>query len=76
MLDAVLIALGGILMLFGTAMLTGWVSGRTRWIDARVLRRTPVTTNDWAFLGLYFVGTVIAPLLGGALLIVAALRNY
>jgi hypothetical protein len=75
MAGLVCIILGAVSMLVGTVMLTGWVSGRTRWIDARILQRSPETSNDWVLLGLYFIGTAVAPLLGGALLIVLGLRN-
>ncbi len=75
MLSIILIVVGGILMGFGVLMLSAWVSGKSTWFDAGVYDRRGTTMNERQFLNLYFVSMVLAPLLGGAILIVFGLRR-
>jgi hypothetical protein len=72
----VLIVIGAILMVAGTVMLLGWVSGKSNWFDAGVYDRQGASKTDRQFLNLYFLALVIAPLLVGATLIVYGLRWY
>ena len=75
MVAAVLIVAGAASMLAGSVMLVGWVSGKSGWFNAGVFDRAGNTKNDRQFMDLYFVAMVIAPLLGGAVLIVFGLRE-
>jgi hypothetical protein len=75
MLGAILIAVGGALMLGGGVMLTAWTSGKSRWFDAGVFDRSGASKTDRQFIDLYFMALVLAPLLGGALMIVVGLRK-
>jgi hypothetical protein len=72
----VFIVIGAILMVGGTVMLIGWVSGKSNWFDAGVYDRQGSSKTDRQFLNLYFLALVIAPLLVGATLIVYGLRWY
>jgi hypothetical protein len=75
MLGAILIVVGGALMLGGGVMLAGWTSGKSRWFDAGVFDRSGASKTDRQFIDLYFMALVLAPLLGGALMIVVGLRK-
>jgi len=74
MLGTILIILGAGLMIVGLIALVGWVSGKSGLAQA-FLDRTGDSKVDRQFLGLYFVVLVVAPLLGGALLIAFGLRH-
>ena len=75
MMGSVLILLGAVLMIAAVAVLGGLVSGnRGRWARG-VLDRAGASKNDRQFLSLYFVVLVVAPLLGGAVLIAVGLRQ-
>ena len=76
MLPIILIAAGGVLMLFGVIMLVAWVGGQSRWLDAGVLDRQGSSKNDRQFLDLYYVSIVLAPLLCGAILIVLGIHKW
>mgnify|MGYP000179700572 CR=1 FL=1 len=75
MLGVVLIILGVIAMLGGAVMLLAWVSGRSSWFDAGVYDRPGRCKTDRQFLILYFMAMVLAPLLGGGILIVFGLSE-
>lgn len=75
MVGIVLIAAGVVLMLMGVAMLLAWTGGLSRWFDSSVYDRPGSTKTDRQYLDLYFVGLVIVPLLGGALLIALGLQQ-
>lgn len=75
MLGAALIILGAVLMAAGVAMLVGWVGGRSARLGRGVLDRAGDSKTDRQLLGLYFVTLVLAPLLGGAVLIAVGLRQ-
>jgi hypothetical protein len=75
MLGVIFIAAGGTLMLLGGVLLAGWVSGKGRWFNSGVYDRHGDSKTDRQFLDLYFVAMVLAPLLAGAILIVAGLRK-
>jgi hypothetical protein len=76
MLGGVLIFLGAALLGFGTVMLSGWVSGKGEWFDEEVYGRRGNTKTDRMLLDVYFVAKVVAPLLGGAVLILLGLREW
>ncbi len=72
---AILMLIGGIVsMVFGALCLTGWVGGGggSRSIVYDCPGRTK-TDRQW--LTLYFLATVVAPLLGGAMLILFGLQR-
>lgn len=69
-----LIAVGMALMLLGIWTLWQWNSG-TGWIARSVRDGGWSTKNDRQFQWLYFISLVIAPLLGGAILILFGLRE-
>jgi hypothetical protein len=75
MLGIILVLVGAGLMLVGLIMLGGWVGGRSGRVGRGVLDRQGDSKNDRQFLALYFVGLVVAPLLGGAILIAFGLRH-
>ncbi len=74
MVGGVLIGIGTLLLLLGVVLLTGWTGGRSRWFGADVYDRPGDNRTDRIFLDLYFVVKVLAPLLGGATMIVYGLR--
>ena len=73
MFGSILVLVGAILMLGGGIMLAGWGSGKSRWSNASVSDRQGSSKTDRMFMYLYFVAMVIAPLLGGGIVIVAGL---
>ena len=73
MLGYILIAVGAIAMIFGAMTLWQWSSGKASWFDSGVVDSTGESKNERQFLDLYFISLVIAPLLGGAILIVFGL---
>ena len=77
MLGWALIAVGGVLMVFGTLTLGRWVAGRAGWLDAGGFGRRRAAGADLRFLDVcvYFLAAVLGPLLGGAILIVLGLRE-
>lgn len=75
MVGIALITVGAALMLLGVAMLIAWMGGVSRWIDPGVFDRPGATKTDRQYLDLYFVGLVIVPLLGGAMLIALGLEQ-
>lgn len=75
MLGYILIAAGALAMLLGTLTLWQWNTGAGRWFDPGVADRPGDTKNDRQFLDLYFISLIVAPLLGGAILIVFGLKE-
>jgi hypothetical protein len=75
MLGPICIAVGVGLMILGVIMLASWLGGKSSWMDAEVLEREGSTVNDRQFVNLYFLASVIAPLLVGATLIVYGLTQ-
>ena len=75
MLGVALIMAGAIAMLVGAIMLSAWVSGRSTWFDAGVYDRPGGFKTDRQFLILHFMAMVLAPLLGGGILIVFGLSE-
>jgi hypothetical protein len=74
MVGIILIAAGVVLMLLGAVLGVAWTGGLGRRFDSSIFDRGD-TKTDRQFLDLYFVATVIAPLLVGALLIALGLRD-
>ena len=73
MVGVILIVVGAALMILGAAMLAAWAGGKSTWFDPEIYDRQGNTVNDRQFLNLYFLATVLAPLLGGGILIVFGL---
>ncbi|MFP3938302.1 MAG: hypothetical protein ACLFVW_08160 [Phycisphaerae bacterium] len=69
LLGMVLIAAGALSMAGGVLLLLGWVSGKSTWFDSAVFDRPGASKNDRQYLDLYFSALVLAPLLGGGLMI-------
>lgn len=74
MVGIILIAVGAALMIMGTLMLWPWVEGQGRFAERGSYDGRGGGQSDWVFLTLYFLTLVIAPLLGGAILIVFGLH--
>ncbi len=75
MVGPILIAVGAVLMIAGLVTLGGWVGGRTGRLGRSVADRVGNSKTDRQLLGLYFVVLVLAPLVGGALLIAFGLLH-
>jgi hypothetical protein len=75
MLGIILVLVGAALMLIGLVLLGGWVGGRSGRVGGGVLDRHGDSKTDRQFLALYFIVLVVAPLLGGAILIAFGLRH-
>jgi hypothetical protein len=75
MLGTVLIAIGAVLMIAGLFALGGWLGGRAGRLGRFVVDRAGDSKTDRQLLDLYFIALVIAPLLGGALLIAFGLLH-
>ncbi|MHC4983060.1 MAG: hypothetical protein ACYTF6_07825 [Planctomycetota bacterium] len=75
MVAAIAVLIGLMLMLTGSVMLAGWVSGKSHWFNAGVYDRQGVSKTDRLFIDLYFFALVLAPLLGGAITIVMGLAK-
>lgn len=71
------IILGGVLMAAGVLLLYAWINNKSRWFDASFDQQNSRKMGClfWVFYLLYFLALVIAPLLGGALLIVWGLQD-
>ncbi|HUS47638.1 MAG TPA: hypothetical protein VM098_05935 [Phycisphaerae bacterium] len=76
MLGPILVLVGAGMMLSGSVMLAGWVSGKSRWFNASVYDRQGCSKTDRMFIDLYFIAMVLAPLLGGAIVIVVGLLKF
>ncbi|MHC4985052.1 MAG: hypothetical protein ACYTFO_02745 [Planctomycetota bacterium] len=76
MMGFILIAIGGTLMILGTLMLLPWVEGQGRFAERGGYDARGTIQSDWLFISLYFLSLVIAPLLGGAILIVYGLDQF
>jgi len=73
MSGVILVLIGVALMLTGSMTLVGWLGGKSRFFSSSVYDRQGTSKTDRMFIDLYFVSTVLAPLLGGAILIVIGL---
>ena len=71
---AVIIALGVLLMGFGVVMVGGWLGGQSDWFGAEVFDRLASSKSDRWLLYITFVALVLAPLFGGALMIIFGLH--
>jgi hypothetical protein len=73
------IIIGGVLMVAGAVLLYAWLTGKSKWFDSANVdpQNSPSIDALSIFtMVLYFLAMVIAPLLGGALMIVYGLRQY
>ena len=69
MYGAILVIAGVILMAVGLAFLGNWVSGRGDRAGKVGKALSDGTKTDRQLMDLYFIALVLAPLLGGAMLI-------
>jgi hypothetical protein len=69
------IVVGAIATLFGVVMLWQWNSGTGSWLDSGVVGKAGTSKNDRQFILLYFISLVLAPLLGGAIMVVFGLGH-
>jgi hypothetical protein len=73
------VILGGVLMAAGVLLLYAWLNNKSRWFDSESFDQQNSVRMGflfWSFYLLYFLALVIAPLLGGALMIVYGLRDW
>jgi len=75
MLPVILTISGAVLMLAGVVMLTAWVSGQTPRRPAFFDRRGP-SKPDRQLIDLYYIVTVLGPLLCGAVMLAFGLRRW
>ena len=71
--DILLLIVGAGLMLGGGVMLARCTGGQSQFLELARRDRTGAAQSDYIYMGLVFLSVVIAPLLGGAILIVAGL---
>ena len=72
------VILGGVLMVAGVLLLYAWMNNKSRWFDSESFGQQNSVRMGclfWSFYLLYFVALVIAPLLGGAMMIVYGLAK-
>ena len=73
------VILGGVLMVAGVLLLYAWMNNKSRWLDSESFEQHNSGRMGclfWSLYLLYFVALVIAPLLGGALMIVYGLEDW
>ncbi len=73
------VILGGVLMVAGVLLLYAWMNNKSRWFDSESFGQQNSGRMGclfWSFYVLYFMALVIAPLLGGALIIVYGLTQW
>jgi len=75
MAGALLILAGVACMAAGAVLLGGWIAGKSRWFGVGVYDRAGESKADRQVLYLYFIVLVLAPLLGGALLIAFGIQQ-
>ena len=75
MLGIGLIIIGAGVMTAGVLMLGGWVSGKSGSTGGWLYDRLGETKTDRQILYLYFVGTVVLPLLAGATMVLFGLHH-
>ncbi len=63
------IIVGGVLMVAAAAMLWAWLTGKAKWCDSAGADAENPGQTDVLSLCMYFLVTVIAPLMAGALMI-------
>lgn len=69
-----LVVVGAALMILGAWMLLRWMGDEGGESSGRFGRgHRSASQNDWVLMDLQFIASVIAPLLGGAILIVCGL---
>ena len=76
MLPAILIILGASLMLIGTFTLLVWVGGKGGWLASGLPGQSGRSRNERQLLDLYYIATVVLPLLSGAVMLVLGLRRW
>ena len=76
MLPVILILCGAALMLAGVVMLIGWISGRAAPRGLGILDRRGSSKPDRQLIDLYYIVTVLGPLLCGAVMLAFGLRRW
>lgn len=76
LVGAIFILVGLGLMIFGVRMLWSWLGSTASQSDASWFDRSGTTKADPDFPYLYFIGAIVGPLLGGAILIVLGLVQF
>jgi len=71
--DVSLVVAGGALMVLGILMLLRWMGDEGDGTGKFGVGSRSASQNDWVLMDLQFLALVIAPLLGGAILIVFGL---
>ncbi len=75
MLGPILVFAGAVLMTVGLVFLGGWVSGRGERAGKPDAALPDGSKTDRQLMDLYFIALVVAPLLGGAVLIAFGLEK-
>ena len=73
------VILGGALMAAGVLLLYAWANNKSKWFDSGNFDQQNAPKAGalfWFLYLLYFVAMVLAPLLGGALMIVYGLKGW
>jgi len=76
MLPVILTVCGAVLMLAGIVLLMGWVGGRNRPLGLAILDRRGSSKPDRQLIDLYYIVTVLGPLLCGAVMLAFGLRRW
>jgi hypothetical protein len=74
-LDASLVVAGAALMILGVWMLLRWMGDEGEGTGKFGFGSRGASQNDWVLMDLQFIALVIAPLLGGAILLVFGLAR-
>lgn len=75
LLGVIFILVGLGLMIFGVRMLWSWLGTTASRSDAAWFDRSGTTKGDPDFPYMYFIGAIVGPLLGGAMLILFGLTQ-
>jgi len=76
MMPVILTLCGAVLMAAGVVMLTGWVSGRPVPRRPAFFDRGGASKPDRQLIDLYYIVTVLGPLLCGAVMLAFGLRRW
>lgn len=76
LLGVILILIGLALMIFGIRMLWSWLGSTAGRSDAAWFDGSGTTKGDPDFPYMFFIGAIVGPLLGGAILIVFGLAQF
>jgi hypothetical protein len=76
MLPVILTVCGAALMLAGVVTLMNWIGGKDKPLGGAVFARRGSSKNDRQVIDLYYIVTVLGPLLCGAVMLAFGLRRW